>query len=210
MNRTRISKVESKHSLVKAENYQKVCFCDFCGQKFESEHFLSEHVQEHSLTTAKVIDEKKYSCSQCEFTTSSAVVLRNHELVHTYTKTCPHCDKKFFQDSHLKFHLMTHRKQENKEFVTVHVSRQNGSIWDRESKKVKYDEERFVLELEENEVAEEIKEVESSKDDEPEINSTCCEKRFEDLITLLTHVREHHAKTFSDVINFLNEEINER
>lgn len=215
--------------------------CDFCAQKFSSNNTLKTHVnKEHSVSASKMTNKKevqqKYSCQQCDFTTPSSVVLRNHELVHTYTKTCPHCPKKFFQDSHLKFHLATHGDHKSgvlPRIVTkanIHkilkhktepVSERGEIIVKKEEKipkrkKIKLEEEFLiesdteVTELLMNSAAKievlneeyETELQESSQDEmEPVIQSVCCDLEFQDLLSLLTHVHETHAKTFSTTMN---------
>lgn len=225
------------------------CFCGFCGQKFDSQIFLKTHISnEHSLKSSlkemtedrQKVDgsskilvtrkdeerlESKYSCKQCDFTTPSSVVLRNHELVHTYTKTCPHCSKKFFQDSHLKFHLATHGDHKNvKGSVPRIVSKANmQKILKRPPepkergeivKRIKFKEEYLVesdpevpemmttavkMEMH-DEVTDEVDETEddpsSQEELDPVIQSICCDLQFQDLVSLLTHVHEVHTKTF--------------
>lgn len=115
------------HSLAHRSDTEESYNCRFCGKKFGLVSHLKIHVsQVHSVNPAEVmvietkqestvqIDNitndvhQEYSCRYCKKTFTSAVVCRNHELIHDYTKVCPYCPRKFFQDSHLRFHLRTH------------------------------------------------------------------------------------------------------
>lgn len=127
----------NRHSLAHRGDTEESYSCRFCGKKFGIISHLKIHVSKvHSVNPAEVMvvaskqestiqkdiitnDVQEYSCRYCKKTFTSAVVCRNHELIHDYTKVCPYCPRKFFQDSHLRFHLRTHGINDTADNVKV-------------------------------------------------------------------------------------------
>ncbi|XP_058832072.1 uncharacterized protein LOC131690373 [Topomyia yanbarensis] len=95
--------VESNHVLdgdhcVSGEGRMK---CSICGMVFKTRYLLKSHVAKHS-------DEKKFKCSDCDYSTNDHNAIRRHKMRHNtegHMYRCSYCDYTSIQSTTYRKHL---------------------------------------------------------------------------------------------------------
>jgi KRAB domain-containing zinc finger protein len=89
--------------------------CPFCSKSFGLLEQLQGHWCSRKLEPpVQVIREKRYRCTFCNKSFTSATALKRHSFVHTGNRPfiCPVCTKSFVRADRLKRHLQVHAKKD--------------------------------------------------------------------------------------------------
>ncbi|XP_051034676.1 zinc finger X-chromosomal protein-like [Phodopus roborovskii] len=88
--------------------------CVFCGKKFKSKSFLKRHLKNHPEHLAN----KKYHCTDCDYSTNKRISLHDHLKRHKMTSKagkdteCDECGNHFSHAGALCIHKTTHGEKE--------------------------------------------------------------------------------------------------
>ncbi|XP_058466622.1 uncharacterized protein LOC131439513 [Malaya genurostris] len=75
--------------------------CSICGMVFKTRYLLKSHVAKHS-------DEKKFKCSDCDYSTNDHNAIRRHKMRHNtegHMYRCSYCDYTSIQSTTYRKHL---------------------------------------------------------------------------------------------------------